>query len=120
MSAGPRVLLLMLSERTSGRGNRYLSGWLGKASVVAFAGEPDKHGNPTWDLFVSESQPRDGQQQSKPEARRDTPDKPSARPVEPGSGWRGPSRYVRGDGARRAPAADHQPFYDDSLEDVGR
>ena len=47
-----------LSERTSGRGNRYLSGWLGKASVVAFAGEPDKHGNPTWDLFVSEPQPR--------------------------------------------------------------
>ena len=54
MSAGPRVLLLTLSERTSGKGNRYLSGWLGKASVVAFAGEPDKHGNPTWDLFVSE------------------------------------------------------------------
>ena len=35
MSAGPRVLLMQLSERTSGRGNRYLSGWLGKASVVA-------------------------------------------------------------------------------------
>jgi hypothetical protein len=55
---GPRVLLLTLSERTSGKGNRYLSGWLGKASVVAFAGEPDRHGNPTWDLFVSEPQPR--------------------------------------------------------------
>ena len=58
MTAGPRVLLMQLSERTSGKGNRYLSGWLGKASVVAFAGEPDKHGNPTWDLFVSEPQPR--------------------------------------------------------------
>ncbi len=38
-----RVLLMQLSERTSARGNRYLSGWLGKASVVAFqAEEPDK------------------------------------------------------------------------------
>ena len=58
MSAGPRVLLLTLSERTSAKGNAYLSGWLGKASVVAFRGEDDKHGNPTWDLFVSEPQPR--------------------------------------------------------------
>ena len=74
MSAGPRVLLLTLSERTSGRGNRYLSGWLGKASVVAFAGEPDKHGNPTWDLFVSEPQP-------KAEAGRPTAERPlRARP----------------------------------------
>jgi hypothetical protein len=61
MNAGPRVLLMQLSERTSGRGNRYLSGWLGKASVVAFAGEPDRHGNPTWDVFVSEPQPRSDQ-----------------------------------------------------------
>src|SRR3954471_11421427 len=68
MNAGPRVLLLTLSERTSGRGNRYLSGWLGKASVVAFAGEPDKHGNPVWDVFVSTPEPRAEQQQSKPEA----------------------------------------------------
>ena len=42
-----RVLLMRLSERTSARGNAYLSGWLGKASVVAFRGEPDKHGNET-------------------------------------------------------------------------
>src|SRR6478672_3135236 len=69
MSAGPHVLLLTLSERTSGKGNRYMSGWLGKASVVAFAGEPDKHGNPTWDLFVSEPQPRgEAGQARRPEA----------------------------------------------------
>src|SRR4051812_31179836 len=53
-----RVLLMQLSQRTSAKGNAYLSGWLGKASVVAFAGEPDKHGNPTWDLFVSTPEPR--------------------------------------------------------------
>src|SRR4051794_31574031 len=60
---------MQLSERTSAKGNAYLSGWLGKASVVAFRGEDDRHGNPTWDLFVSEPQPRAEQQQSKPEAR---------------------------------------------------
>jgi alanyl-tRNA synthetase len=32
---GDKVLLLELRERTSASGNRYLSGWLGKASVVA-------------------------------------------------------------------------------------
>ena len=57
---GPRVLLLQLIQRTSARGTPYLSGWLGKASVVAFEGEPDKHGNPTWDLFVSTPEPREG------------------------------------------------------------
>src|SRR3954447_3443557 len=58
MSAGPRVLLMQLSQRTSAKGNYYLSGWLGKASVVAFRGEDDRHGNPTWDLFVSTPEPR--------------------------------------------------------------
>src|SRR4051794_14338953 len=114
MSAGPRVLLLTLSERTSGQGNRYLSGWLGKASVVAFPGEPDKHGNPTWDLFVSTPEPRPeaGQErdparrpQARPERRPQSPDpgdgrvsttasaaKPSAPPSARGDGWRG-SQY---------------------------
>ena len=40
MSGGrqAKVLLMTLSERTSGKGRRYFSGWLGKASVVAFEG----------------------------------------------------------------------------------
>jgi hypothetical protein len=54
-----RVLLARLSVRTSAKGNRYLSGWLGKASVVGFPGEPDKHGNETFNLYVSEPEPRD-------------------------------------------------------------
>ena len=49
---------MTLSQRTSGKGNAYLSGWLGKASVVAFPGEADKFGNATWDLFVSPAPPR--------------------------------------------------------------
>ena len=47
-----RVLLTTLSVRRSAKGTEYLSGWLGKASVVAFSGEPDKFGNATWDVFV--------------------------------------------------------------------
>jgi hypothetical protein len=58
MSAGSRVLLMQLSERTSAESHRYLSGWLGKAFMVAFPSEPDRYGNPTWDMFVSKPQPR--------------------------------------------------------------
>ena len=59
--AGPpgKVLLTTLSVRTSAKGRSYLAGFLGKAAVVAFAGEPDKFGNQTWDLFLSEPRPRD-------------------------------------------------------------
>jgi hypothetical protein len=28
--------------------------------VVGFQGEPDKFGNPVWDVFVSEPEPKDG------------------------------------------------------------
>jgi hypothetical protein len=68
---GNRVLLMTLSCRTSAKGNAYLAGWLGKASVVAFAGEPDKFGNPTWDVFLAE-----------PEPKRDSVQKPPATPPE--------------------------------------
>ncbi len=59
-----RVLLLELSERTSAKGNPYMAGWLGKASVVAFKAEHvDKHGNPVWQVFVTEPQQREEQRQ---------------------------------------------------------
>lgn len=51
-----KVLLLELKERTSAKGNRYLAGWLGKASVVAFM--DDKAGEPTWQVYVSERKPK--------------------------------------------------------------
>jgi hypothetical protein len=69
--SGNRVLLMTLSVRTSAKGNSYLSGWLGKASVVAFAGEPDKWGNETWDVFLAE-----------PEPKRDSVQRPPASPPE--------------------------------------
>ena len=59
MSGAPRVLLATLSVRTSARGRPYLSGFLGKARVVAFEGEPDRWGNATWDIFVAEPEPRE-------------------------------------------------------------
>jgi hypothetical protein len=56
----PRALLAVLSQRTSTRGQSCLSGWLGKARVIGFEGDPDQHGNPTWRIFVAEPEPRDG------------------------------------------------------------
>ena len=51
MSGSEKVLLMELRERVSSAGNRYLSGWLGKASVVAFL---DRDADETtWQFFVS-------------------------------------------------------------------
>ena len=64
----PKVLLMQLTERTSGRDNAYLVGWLGKAKLVGFKGEPDEHGNERWDIYAAEPQPRGGRQSEKPSA----------------------------------------------------
>lgn len=53
---GSKVLLLELRERTSAGGNRYMSGWLGKASVVAFLDK--ESAEPTWQVYVSTPQPK--------------------------------------------------------------
>jgi len=56
MSGAEKVLLMELRERTSAAGNRYLSGWLGKASVVAFLDrEADE---PVWQVYLSTPAPR--------------------------------------------------------------
>src|SRR3954471_7121800 len=151
VTAGPRVLLLQLSQRTSAKGNAYLAGWLGKASVVAFqAEEPDKWGNPVWDVFVSTPEPRAeaGQERDparRPQARRPeaeqerelrprpeptsrsagtaapgAPAKPSARPVARGDGWRGSSYRRPANGAGRAPAAEGGAFVEDGVDDLYR
>ena len=79
----PRVLLTTLSVRVSAKGRQYLSGWLGKASVVAFEGQPDEHGNPTWDVFLAEPEPRNGPQ--RPIASPPERDSGSGREIEPRS-----------------------------------
>ncbi len=71
----PRVLLTRLSVRTSAKGREYLSGWLGKASVVGFKGEPDKYGNEAWDLYLSEPEPKPG---TVPDGRRERQERVSA------------------------------------------
>jgi hypothetical protein len=58
--SGPRVLLMTLAERTSGKGTLYLSGWLGKARLVGFrTKEPDKYGNKVWEIYAQEPEDRD-------------------------------------------------------------
>lgn len=53
---GERVHLLDLRLRTSAAGNRYLSGWLGKAAVVGFL-DREADGE-VWQIFVSTPAPR--------------------------------------------------------------
>ena len=85
---GSCVRLTTLSVRTSAKGNAYLAGRLGKASVVAFPGEADKFGNPTWDPFLSQPAAHDGSSTARqsPPARGDAsgrlsaPSSPSGRP----------------------------------------
>ncbi len=53
-----KVHLFDLRERTSASGNRYLSGWLGKAAVVAFLDREAEE--PTWQVYVSQPKQQDG------------------------------------------------------------
>jgi hypothetical protein len=55
------VLLMTLSQRTSGKGNTYLSGWLGKARLVGFRGEDDERGNPVWQIYAAAPAPGEDQ-----------------------------------------------------------
>jgi hypothetical protein len=101
-----RVLLTTLSVRTSAKGRQYLSGWLGKASVVAFTGQPDKFGNPTWDVFLSEPElKRDAAPKAaaSPPERDEAPTPPGAAPAAAGARPDGPRRRFRreGEAARR-------------------
>ena len=59
---GSRVLFAILTECTSGAGKPYLRGWAGASNLVGFRGEPDEQGRPTWNLYLTERQPKpDGQ-----------------------------------------------------------
>lgn len=55
-----KVLFATLVERTSGKGNVYLSGWAGASNLLAFRGDDDDRGQPTWNLYLVERQPREG------------------------------------------------------------
>ena len=133
-----RVLLMQLSERTSAKGNRYLAGWLGKAGVVVFRGEPDKYGNETWDLFVATPEPKleprqrsvardDAAGEVRSEAAEPgsastgaaaAPTKWSARPEKRGAGWRGPSAFRKPSAPRPALVADGEDLVEDGVADL--
>ena len=60
------MLLMQLSERVSGKGTRYFTGYLGKAKLVGFLDpEPDKYGNPVWSVYAAEPMPRPAQADGK-------------------------------------------------------
>ncbi len=66
--SGERVHLFDLRLRTSAAGNRYLAGWLGKASVVGFL-DREAEGE-VWQIFVSTPAPKtDNASRPKPAAR---------------------------------------------------
>ena len=83
-----KVLLATLTEAVSGRGNTYLRGWLGASNLVAFAGEPDEQGRPTWNLYLVERQARDAAATG------------SRKPQERGAGSQPPVRSGGGSGGR--------------------
>jgi hypothetical protein len=60
MSQPGRALFAILTEAVSAAGRPYLRGWAGASNLVAFRGEPDEQGRPTWHLFLAERPPRQG------------------------------------------------------------
>src|SRR4051794_19155503 len=139
-----RVLLLELSERTSAKGNPYMSGWLGKASVVAFRAEhADKHGNPVWQVFVTEPQqeqqraqitqhlggaPTAANRSASPDPRplsanEVVPDRPPSAGAVAGrqrGGWKGSEYRRQPGGHQNGPTGQHGAFYDEAPADMLR
>ena len=108
----PKVLIATLWQRTSGRGNEYLSGFLGKARIVGFRGEPTADGIPTWDLYLQSGK----EQEERAGARSHQPRQPSAA-SDRGHQARRVQRWQRPEAPRADPA---QPFHDDDISDIGR
>ncbi|CAH0496615.1 hypothetical protein [Novosphingobium sp. CECT 9465] len=75
-----KVHLFDLRERISASGNRYLSGWLGKASVVAFLDREAEE--PTWQVYVSQPKQDGASRRAPRHARAERP--PRASRLAPG------------------------------------
>jgi hypothetical protein len=92
-----------LWQRTSERGNDYLSGFLGKARIIAFRGATTADGTLTWNVYL---QP--GREQSEAEG--------SSR----GGSNRRPTGVRRWMPKVEKPTAHNaKPFFDDPIDDVG-
>lgn len=58
----PSITAGRLSERTSAKGNTYLTGYFGPLRIVALkTDQKDDYGNPIWTLKFSENPPREKQ-----------------------------------------------------------
>jgi len=105
MSSEQKVLIATLWQRTSGKGTEYLSGFLGRARIIGFRGDPTADGTPTWDLYVQrgkEQEERGGSGQR--EARLPT-----------SSSRTGVQRWA----PKLAAEKQADPFFDDDFSDLG-
>jgi hypothetical protein len=107
----PKVLAT-LWQRTSERGNDYLSGYLGRARVIGFRGEPTAEGIPTWDLCLQPGK----EQEERAGARSQQRQAPA------GDGGRGHQarrvqRWQRPEAEKPDPG---RPFHDADISDIGR
>jgi hypothetical protein len=103
-----KVLIATLWERKSARGNTYLSGFLGKARVIGFRGEPTADGTPTWDICL---QPGKEQEEHGSSLQRET--------RSPTSSSRTGVQCGAPKSAAERPAADDRLFFDDPIDDIG-
>jgi hypothetical protein len=70
-----KTLFAQLTECTSARGSKYLKGWAGVSGLLAFPGDPDEQGRPTWRLYLAERNPKPG---TVPDSRRERQERASA------------------------------------------
>jgi hypothetical protein len=99
----PKVLVATLWQRRSERGNEYLSGFLGKARIVGFRGEPTADGTPTWDIYLQPGKEQDeragGRAQESPNSPRQSPDRSSD---------------------TQSPRVTRRPLHGNPIDDIGR
>jgi hypothetical protein len=106
-----KVLLASLWERTSAKGNTYLSGFLGKACVVGFRGEPRPDGTPTWNIFLSPGKEQEEAAGTRAQQARRQPSDSSSAPM--------PGRVQRHPRPDNTKASGADPFFDDDISDIG-
>jgi hypothetical protein len=108
----PKVLIATLWQRTSERGNQYLSRYLGRARVIGFKGEPTPDGTLTWDIYLQAGR----EQEERAEARSQQPRQPSAA-SDRGHQARRVQRWAKPATERLDP---NRLFHDDDISDIGR
>ncbi len=108
--SGPdqKVLICTLWQRTSERGNEYLNGFLGKARIVGFRGEPTADGTQTWNLYLTPGREQEEGTRAQPSRPRQTPTAMSRTGVER---WRRKEQVAAPDPTR--------PFFSDDISDIG-